>query len=187
MNKKFLMPAMYVLCLGISIGLIGCARSGDRSESPQRVDQMAIPANLSIAQLATPANLSISVAGRLMTVTWDAVDNASGYIITTSSTACGSGNRIVNTATGTATSHAGTATNSGTAENGITNRGNGFVTFTSATSFTIWLMPEAGSETNVMATSLSANIMAVGDGVAYTDSERSATVTLAKADYGPAN
>ena len=156
----------------LSVSLIGCFRSGSNNAPPPGP-----------AQLAVPANLNISVTGRLMTVTWDAVNHASGYIINTKSAGCGSGNRIVNTATKNVTTLTGTATNSETAENGITNRGNGFVTFTGATSFTIWLMPEAGSETEVMAASLTAEIMAVGDGVTYTDSGYSSEAILNKADY----
>ena len=175
MKKYFLMFAVYALCLGLSIGLFGCNRSDNRNEAQSATNQLAVP-----------ANLSISVAGRLVTVTWNAVNNASGYIIHATSPGCASGNRIVNTATKSATTHAGAATNSSTAENGITNRGNGFVTFTGETSFTIWLMPESGSQTVPMASSVTANVKAVGDGVNFADSNTSAVVQLNKANYGPA-
>ncbi|MCL2043788.1 MAG: hypothetical protein FWG89_06590 [Treponema sp.] len=172
--KKYVILIVFLICFGLSIGLVGCTRSKTGKETQTHP-----------VQLVTPDNLSISVTGRLMTVTWNAVDNARGYIIHTTSPGCGSGNRIVNTATSTVTSHTGVTTNSSSAVNGITDRGNGFVTFTGETSFTIWLMPETGSETEVMANSLIANIAAVGDGVTYTDSGQSNDVTLNKADYQP--
>ena len=131
----------------------------------------------SVVQLAAPSNLSISINGRLMTVTWDAVDNARGYIVQTTSVGCVTGNRIVNTATRTVTNHAGNVTNSASARNGITNRGDGFVTFTGDTSFTIWLMAETGSSTEAMPTALAARAMAVGNDTA---SEYSAEVRLVK-------
>ena len=166
------MIVLFTLCLGLMANLSGCDRRSSRNESSS-----------SAVQLAAPANVSISVSGRLMTVTWDAVDHASGYVITTTSIGCASGNRIVNTAAQTATNHAGAEADSDTAESGITNRGNGFVTFTGATSFTIWLMPQTNSRTEVMATSLTASVMAIGDGDAYSDSGDSAVVTLNKIDY----
>ena len=159
----------YILII-MCIALVGCIRSNTESET--------IP-----VQLETPASLNITVVGRLMTVRWTTVENASGYLVHTTSLGCSSGNRIVNTATGTVTSHTGAAMNSASAVNGITDRGNGFVTFTGTYSFTIWLMPEAGSETEVMATSLVVNIRAIGDGVNYTDSEPSSDFTLNKINF----
>ena len=170
MRKNYLVFVAYLIIIGLIIGLTGCTPRNNRSQSGP-------------VQLPIPANLNISVVGRLMTVSWDAVENASGYIIQTTSAGCISGDRIVNTDAKTATNHAGAATNSAIAENGITNRGNGFVTFTGETSFTIWLMSETGSETEVMATSLTATILALGDDVSFADSGRSAAVTLAKANY----
>ena len=155
------------LCLGFAISLLGCNRQGGS------------------AQLAVPSNLRIIVRGRLMTVSWNAVENASGYLIRTTSTGCASGNRIVNTSTMTATTDTGAAVNSASAAAGIRDRGNGFVTFTGDTSFTIWLMPASGSETTVMASSLSANIIALGDGVNYRDSRQSSNVTLNRSAYLP--
>ena len=163
MKKKYLVLAA---CLFI-IGLSGC--------TPRD--------NIDAVQLAVPGNLNISVAGRLMTVSWDDVDNARGYIVYTRSINCASGNRIINTARRNVTDHAGGKIRSARAANGITNRGNGFVTFTGKNSITIWLMATAGSNTEVMATSIEAVIQSVGDGRKYTDSGRSAPVTLAKADY----
>ena len=163
MKKNYL---VFAACMFI-IGLGGCAPRD----------------NISAAQLAAPANISISVVGRLMTVSWDAVDNARGYTVYTRSINCGSGNRIINTVRRNVTDHAGGKIRSARAANGIINRGNGFVTFTGDTSITIWLMPETGSNTEVMATSLEAVITAVGDGRRYADSEPSAVVSLAKADY----
>ena len=166
---------IYVLCAGLIISASGCARRDNNNESTARA-----------IQLATPANLSISVVGRLMTVSWDAVSNARGYIVHTASVACASGNRIVNTVSRTATTNTRTAVSSAAAENGITDRGSGFVTFTGATSFTIWLMSAAGSETEAMATSLTARVTAIGDGTSYTDSAQSNPVRLDKANYEPA-
>ena len=133
--------------------------------------------------LDIPANLSISVNTRLMTVTWDAVENASGYRIYTTSVGCPSGNRIVDTVTKTATDHNGTPTNSDTAAEGITDRGNGFVTFTGETSFTIWLMAVSGSQTEPMPSSLTARVMALFDGTDFTNSVFSEIVTIHKIDY----
>ena len=163
-----------VLCFGLILCLIGCNRIGNRAWAASGPSQLPIP-----------ANLTISVTGRLMTVTWDPIENATGYIIHTTSEACGSGNRIVNTSTKTVTSHSGSETNSAVSTDPITDRGNGFVTFTGENSFTIWLMPQSGSRTSVMATALIANIIAVGDFVNYTDSEQSNTVRIDKADYLP--
>ena len=177
-NKKITNLPVAVVGVILVLGMVffGYSRANTRN-----ISRNVSPS--SAAQLAAPSNLSISVTGRLMTVTWDAVENARGYIIRTESPGCASGNRIINTATKTVTNHAGASASSGTAENGITNRGNGFVTFTGDTSFTIWLMAEAGSETEAMATSLTARAMAVGDGTA---SEYSTEVRLVRSDYAPA-
>ena len=174
MNKHLFKLTVYGFCFALFIFLIGCSRSDNANQT------QANP-----VQLAIPANLQISVTGRLMTVTWNAVNNARGYIIHTTSVGCGSGNRIVNTATNTVTSHTGAEVSSAVYANGIIDRGNGFVTFTGTTSFTIWLMPETNSETEAMASSLIANIVAVGDGINYTNSPQSSNITLNKADYLP--
>ena len=121
-------------------------------------------------QLAVPENLQIIVVGREMTVTWDAVKNASGYILYTTSVGCGSGNRIVNTATKTVRLHnppGGQATG----------------TIVNSTTFRHTLMAASGSTTEAMASSLTAKVMSVGDGETYIDSEYSDVVTLRKADY----
>ena len=162
MNMKKSLIIIFVFCFVLNLLLIGCNRA---------------------QQLAVPDNLNIYVTGRLMTVTWDPVANASGYIIRSGSMGCLSANRIVNTVTRTATTHAGDAIDSSVAEHGITDKESGFVTFTGETSFTIWLMPEVDSETEVMAASLGAYIIAVGDRRNYSDSERSASAIINKADY----
>ena len=139
--------------------------------------------------LEAPENLKIVVVGRLMTVTWDAVSNASGYIIITESAGCGSGNRIVNTATKSVTNLTGAETFSETNNIPVIDKGNGYVTFISDTSFTIWLMPATDSTTEAMATSLTAKIMAVGKVAGdneYFDSNYSPVVTILKENYSPA-
>ena len=166
---RIALKMMGVLCFSLCICLPGCARTNAKN-----------------ARLAAPANLSVSVTGRLMTVSWDAVDNASGYIIHTASAGCTSGNRIVNTADKTVTNHAGARTNSRTAETGITIGGNGFVTFTGATSFTIWLMAETDQDDpndEVMTRSLTVKAMSVGDGADHLNSGYSTSVTINKDNY----
>ena len=157
-----------IVCI-ISILLAGCSRSGGGGSSRAQ-------------QLPSPANMRVTVTGRLVNVSWDAVENARGYIINMSSPGCASGNRIINTATRTVTGHDGTVTPSAAASQGITNRGNGFVTFTGPTSFTLWLMA-GSSETEAMANSINAAIMAVGDGNNYSMSPPSAIVSVNRAGY----
>jgi len=119
-------------------------------------------------QLDVPKNLQITVVGREMTVTWDAVKNASGYILYTTSVDCGSGNRIVNTVANTVRLHTG-----GQASGKIID----------STTFTLTLMAATGSQTEAMASSVTAKVMSVGYGEAYIDSGYSDVVTLGKADY----
>ena len=209
MKKLLIMTAVFLVSLGLSIGIAGCNGGGTESAQDPRIDDggtgvsIQAPDNnadnadpeLDNAEsmpvtLAIPANLNVSAVGRLMTVTWDAVPHASGYIVHTASVGCGSGNRIVNTATKTAANHSEEETNSAVAEQGITTSGSGFVTFTGETSFTIWLMAESNDpqhENVPMANALTAKIMAISDDGNYIDSEYSGATTLEKADYLPAS
>jgi hypothetical protein len=123
-------------------------------------------------QLAVPANVQVKVAGRVMTVSWDAVPHALGYEVYTTSTGCGSGNRIVNTQTQTATTHTGTAVTS--------------ITFINATSFRLTLMASSSDKSMAMASAVSAKVMALADGENYSDSDYSGVTTLEKANYLPA-
>ena len=84
MKNLLMVKTVCLLCLGLNIVLTGCATTTGTGHT---------------GQLNVPANLSISVDHRLMTISWDAVENAVGYIIQTTSENCGSGNRIINTAT----------------------------------------------------------------------------------------
>ena len=146
------------------------------------------PASAGGTQLPTPANLNISVVGRLMTVTWDPVPNATGYIINVTSAGCATGNRIANTETRMATNHAGTTTRSAISPTPIT-AADGFITFTGETSFTMWLMANSPAPQHAhipMPTSLTARIMAIGRG-SYRNSEYSAPVTLNRAGFRPAD
>jgi len=125
--------------------------------------------------LGTPANVTITVEARTMTVTWNAVSGASGYEIVTTSTGCGSGNRIINTKNGTA--------NVFTEANGIgadalkDDKSNGAVEIKGAASFQITLMPAMGDSSKPMASAVSAKVKALGDGTQYLDSVYSAVVT----------
>jgi hypothetical protein len=66
-------------------------------------------------ELSTPENVAVKVEGRSMTVTWNAVTNAQGYEIVTTSVACNSGNRTINTKEGTKV-----VTNTGTNARNVT-------------------------------------------------------------------
>ena len=168
-----------ILAILVCFLFLGCSRNAGNGDG----DTAGRPNPVTPVPLSVPANLSISVTGRLMTVSWRPVENARGYLINTASAGCSSGNRIVNTADRTVTTHTGSPSGSTVSLSGITDRGNGFVTFTSPTSFTIWLMLDTGSETEVMASSLTASIMAIGNGIDYVNSPQSNEVILRRADY----
>jgi len=130
-------------------------------------------------KLDIPANVIIEVNVRQMTVTWNAVNNALGYEIYTTSENCGSGNRIINTRENTATSHTGTPASTDPTANGA-------VQFKGATTIEITLMPEVGSTTEPMPTAVTAKVKALGGktgGQEFLDSEYSAVTTLNKDDY----
>ncbi|MDR0442333.1 MAG: hypothetical protein LBH44_02885 [Treponema sp.] len=127
-------------------------------------------------KLSAPENLRIEVAGRLMTITWDAVPNAPGYEIVTTSENCGSGNRMINTKERFA------ATNTGT--NAMFSDGrNGAVQIIDATTVQITLMPENPPEDHPdspMATAVTAKIKSldgITEGQQYLASDYSPVVT----------
>jgi len=109
--------------------------------------------------LAIPENVQIAVVNRTMTVTWDAVPNAQGYEIITTSTGCGSGNKIINTKANTATNLEG---------NGAylkDDGSNGAVVIKEATTIEITLMSkDADTYPNTpMASAVSAKVKALND------------------------
>jgi len=116
--------------------------------------------------LSVPANVQIDVTGRVMTVTWDEVDDAEGYEIYTTSTGCGSGNRIINTKTDTKTSHTGSSASN--------------VEIEDATTIKITLMKSTApgaTDDDPMATAVSAKVKALGDDCCILDSEYSDVVS----------
>jgi len=120
--------------------------------------------------LKTPENVKVEVTNRLMTVTWDAVKNAQGYEITTASTGCGSGNKLINTQEKTAKSHAGTG------DYLKDNGSNGAVQIKKPTTIEITLMPGRNDNTKPMASAVSAKVKALGGEAGkkkYLDSEYS--------------
>jgi hypothetical protein len=161
MKKKYILFKVYIPVIVIlSFSFFNC------DEAPQDYN------------LAVPSNVNVEVVGRWFNVSWNTVSNASGYEIYTTSTGCGSGNRIINTATETATNHEGTAVTS-------TYPSNGSVEFISATSIRIWLMPAEMGSAEPMASAVSAKVKALGTGD-YIDSAYSSETSVAKADYLPA-
>jgi hypothetical protein len=188
-NKYFAVLAICAMLL-LSTTLAGCGDNGSTNDPVTSTNTTGEVTGIEnggglLETIVIPKNLEISVTGRLMTVTWDSVPYASGYIIYTTSTGCGSGNKIVNTENKTATNHKGEEIKSEIAEKGITTNGSGFVTFTGETSFTICLMTDPQQENVPMATALTAKIMAVGDDNNYLDSAYSEIITLEKSDYLP--
>jgi len=155
MKKNLLQSAVVLIAIAGLLALAGCDTAVDDPEN-----------------LGTPANVTITVEARTMTVTWDAVSGASGYEIITTSTGCGSGNRIINTKNGTANVY--------TEANGIganalkDDKSDGAVEIKGAASFQITLMPAMGDSSKPMATAVSAKVKALGDGDKYFDSEYSA-------------
>ena len=163
-----------VLIFGIF--LFGCATTGTRGPG----------------ELNAPRNLRISVDHRLMTISWDAVDNAVGYIIETTSENCSSGDRIINTVTRQALS---TVNNAAIPETNIyfsmeafeldiearrAAMAGGPIIFIDDTTIAIWLMSESTQLLDeVMATSLTARVTAI----AFADSGYSREVRLNKSQY----
>ena len=172
--KKRIWSGAAVSVLVLSICLIGCTTVRGTGE------------------LNVPRNLRISVDHRLMTISWDAVDNAVGYVIHTTSENCGSGNRIINTATRQAWS---STTNTAIPDNDIylgmetfeldiearrAAMAGGPIIFIDDTTIAIWLMSESMQLLDeVMATSLTARISAI----AFAESGYSREVRLNKTQY----
>jgi len=159
MKRNLLKSAIVLIAIAGLLALAGCDTAVDDPEN-----------------LGTPANVTITVEERTMTVTWNAVSGASGYEIITTSTGCGSGNRIINTKNGTANVY--------TEANGIgadalkNDKSNGAVEITGATAIQITLMPQMMGDQNVpMASAVSAKVKTLGDGDKYLDSEYSEVVT----------
>jgi hypothetical protein len=119
--------------------------------------------------LSAPANINVKVTGRTMTVTWNAVANAQGYEIVTTSVGCGSGNRTINTKENTTV-----ATRSG---NPASN-----VNIGAENSITITLMAARGNPDAAMASAVTAMVKSLGgtvSGKEYIDSDYSETVNHA--------
>jgi hypothetical protein len=94
-------------------------------------------------------NVKINVTGRVMTVTWDAVKNAEGYEIVTTSEGCSSGNRTINTKEGTAVS-----TRSGSAARNVV--------IGERNSISITLMAARGDPDIPMANAVTAKVKSLG-------------------------
>jgi len=138
MRKKLLKSALVLSAMAVLLALAGCDTAAQ------------------VYTLAAPANVQITVVGRAMTVTWNAVPNAQGYEILTTSTNCGSGNKLINTKDKTAT-----ALNN--SDNYLKDDGsNGAVVIKAATTIEITLMSAMGDDTKPMATAVSAKVKALG-------------------------
>jgi len=134
-------------------------------------------------KLAVPKNIKIDFDVRQMIVTWDAVPNAQGYEIITTSENCGSGNKTINTKTNTAVAPNGNNFLAGS-NNPITS--NGVVQIHGKNKIEITLMPEwnipgnsqsGRNESKIMATSVTVKVKALGGTRGYTDSGFSDIVT----------
>jgi len=160
MKKNLLQSGILLIAIAGLLVLAGC----DTEPEPEPVN------------LGTPANVTINVVQRTMTVTWDAVSGALGYEIVTTSVGCGSGNRIINTKSGTANVYTEAA---GIGADALKNdKSNGAVEIKGATTIEITLMPQMMGDQNVpMASAVSAKVKALGDGNDYLDSGYSAVVT----------
>jgi len=165
MNHSF--KLIYIIVMALIAGLIitGCKKSDDTD-----------------LKLDAPKNVRINIEVRQMFVTWDAVQNASGYMIITTSEGCGSGNRTIDTKEGTAV-----ATSNG--NNALfDDKRNGAVQIKGETEIEITLMPEwnipgdtssGRNESKVHATAVTAKVMALGGTVSnntYTDSDYSTVI-----------
>jgi len=146
-----------------------------------------------VAKLETPQNVKIDINVRSMTVTWDLVPNAQGYMIETTSANCRSGNKIINTIEMTAvmTSTGGSSLVGTDREDGVRVQAadNGAVQIIGSNKIEITLMPEwnipgdntSGRNEDVpMATSVTAKVMALAGDISsrgYLDSVYSDEVT----------
>jgi hypothetical protein len=115
------------------------------------------PPALVNVNLGVPANVAITVVERTMTVTWNAVPNAQGYEIYTTSEGCGSGNRLINTKDKTAYGLTGDSSYL------KTDKSNGAVEILGSTKIQITLMPMGtGNENKPMASAVTAKVRAIG-------------------------
>jgi fibronectin type 3 domain-containing protein len=138
MKKYLLQSAIVLIAIAGLLMMVGCDTAVDDIE------------------LSIPANVSINVEGRTMTVTWDAVPNAQGYEIYTTSENCGSGNKIINTKNNTATNLEGEGSYV------KDDKSNGAVEILTSTSIQITLMPMTMGSSEPMATAVTAKVKALG-------------------------
>ena len=128
-------------------------------------------------KLDTPKNVKIEINVRQMIITWNAVPNAQGYEIITTSENCGSGNRTINTKENSAF-----APNGGNVLAGGGNlvSANGAVQIHGKNKIEITLMPEwnipgnnlsGRNENKIMATLVTAKVKTVGGARGYSDSD----------------
>jgi len=131
-----------------------------------------------ILSAPAPENIKIEVNGRTMIVSWDEVDNATGYEIITFSENCGSGRRKINTKAGTAVVNFPGNANDG--KNALLDdKSNGAVEILAKNKIQITLMPAMNDKTKPMATAVTAKVMAFGgivSGKKYLDSDYSSVV-----------
>jgi hypothetical protein len=118
-------------------------------------------------ELCPPEKINVNVTGRAMTIIWNSVDNAQGYEIVTTSVGCSSGNRTINTQTGTTA-----VTSSGS------NAGN--VKIGQGNSISITLMASSGNANVPMASAVTAKIKSLGgtvSGKEYVTSDYSEVIS----------
>jgi len=159
MKKNLVKSALVLSAMAGLLALVGCDTPVDDPK---------------VYNLGTPTNVEITVVDRLFTVTWDAVPNVQGYEITTTSTGCGSGNKLINTKANTATNLEGEGTY--LKDDGS----NGAVVIKNAITIEITLMPAMGDNTKPMASAVSAKVKALGGEAGkkkYLDSEYSSEAT----------
>jgi hypothetical protein len=137
-RKALFQRPFLIIALALMVGLLmtGCNKDSGRKAPGD-------------TRLAIPANVDIDVTGRLMSVSWNAVDKALGYQVITTSVGCGSGNRTIDTKEGTAvlTSSGKDASN---------------VEITGETSIRITLMAARGDPSTAMASAVTAKVMSLG-------------------------
>jgi len=130
-----------------------------------------------------PENIKIDINVRTMTVSWDEVDNATGYEIITFSENCGSGRRKIDTKAGTAVVNFPESASNG-ANALLDDESNGAVVILAKNKIQITLMPARKADNSwdlskPMATAVTAKVMAFGGTVAgkkYLDSDYSSIV-----------
>jgi len=139
-------------------------------------------------KLAAPKNVKIEINARQMVITWDAVPNALGYEIITTSENCGSGNRTINTKDNTASAPNGSNVLAGGRNPAAAN---GMVQIHARNKVEITLMPEwnipgdnqsGRNESKIMATSVTVKVKALGGVRGFTDSDFSNIFTHNIAD-----